>query len=199
MLRTSGEATFELSACMSVFKKSRIDFSSTNKRQMRELLGEIRSEVAFNYNHELANILNDSATSDVPPVRDLFCWYVGCYQYTGHPANAGENYGRCLSRTGPRAPYHGNDRFRLEKPPPTEDSNTPYPIAEKGSRQVPWIWPERSETGFKSVWLVGEWKPLVLLINESWNVYHNVGFSLLVCYFSEKILVENIDLLLELF
>ena len=63
---------------------------------MRELLGEIRSEVAFNYNHELANILNDSATSDVPPVRELFCWYVGCYQYTGHPANAGENYGRCL-------------------------------------------------------------------------------------------------------
>lgn len=137
MLRTSGEASFELSACLSVFKKSRIDFSSMNKRQMRELLGEIRSEVAFNYNHELANILNDSATSDVPPVRELFCWYVGCYQYTGHPANAGENYGRCLSQTGPRAPYHGNDRFRPEKPSPTEDSNTPHPIAERGSRQVP--------------------------------------------------------------
>lgn len=136
MLRTSRGANFELSACMSVFKKSRVDFSSTNKRQMSELRGEIRSEVAFTYNQELANIFNDIASSDVPPVCELFCWYVGCYQYTGHPAKAVENCGRRLSQTGPRAPFHVNDQFRPEKQSTSEDSSKPYSIPEKGSRQA---------------------------------------------------------------
>ena len=120
--RTSAETRFEFNACLSVFKQSRVSFSSINQQELPEILCGVTQKVAFTYDQNLSLAFESNTASDVPQVHELFGGVIGCYRYVVTSPSL-QDGPRSLSETRPRLLSHADDSYSPEQKPIEEEKN----------------------------------------------------------------------------
>lgn len=111
--KTSSETRFELNAILSVFSYSRAVFLNT-EQQEQVLSGRIPKAVSFSYNQDASNAFDSNASSEVPPVHELFGGLIGPDWYLT-PLNTETDCGAQMNE--PRSPSQAQEILIPEHQP----------------------------------------------------------------------------------
>ena len=115
--KTSAETRFELNAVFSVFNNSRAVFLNRDQQQ-QVLAGKIPLAASFSYSQDISDAFGSDASSEVPPVHELFAGFIGPYQYL-IPLNPENDCGAMMPVNEPRSPSSEAHKILTREEQPT--------------------------------------------------------------------------------